>query len=96
MPKTYTAPQSFSETEYVPIPMTPVESRQIAAVGYSPERKRLEVRFTRGAGAIYQYLDVEPELHADFMAAESKGTFFGVRIKSLPFDKFPAPKPVEA
>lgn len=96
MPKTYAAPQAFSEAEYVAIPMTPVESNQVGAVGYSRERKTLSVTFARGIGSIYHYPNVEPQVHTDFMAAESKGKFFGERIKSLPFDKFPAPKPVEA
>lgn len=96
MPKTYAAPQPFSEAKYVPIAMTPVESNQVAAVGYDAARKTLAVTFTRGLGSIYHYPNVEPQVHTDFMAAESKGKFFDERIKSLPFDKFPAPKPVEA
>ncbi|MDQ0082887.1 hypothetical protein J2W35_003246 [Variovorax boronicumulans] len=91
MPKTYAAPAAFSEKEFVAIPMTPVESNQVAAIGYSAERKTLQVTFTRGPGHIYQYPNVEPQLHADFMAAESKGNFFGKHIKPLAFDKFPAP-----
>lgn len=91
MPKIYTEPQAYSEAEYVPIPMTPVESHQVAAVGYDAERRTLSVTFTRGAGAVYHYPNVEPAVHAAFMAAESKGKFFGAHIKALPFEKFRAP-----
>ncbi|MDP9992018.1 hypothetical protein J2W28_001046 [Variovorax boronicumulans] len=91
MPKTYAAPQDFSEEEYVAIPMTPVESNQVAAVGYDAARRTLSVTFTRGTGAIYQYPNCDAKLHADFMAAESKGKYFGAHVKALPFKKFKAP-----
>jgi len=91
MPKTYAAPAAFSDKPYVAIPTTPVESHQVAAIGYDAARRTLEVTFTRGPGHVYQYPNVEPEVHAAFMAAESKGTFFGEHIRPLAFDKFPAP-----
>ncbi len=91
MPKTYTAPAAYSEEAYVPIDMVPVTSNQVAAVGYDPATNTLAVSFTRGAGAIYHYPDVTPELHASFMEAESKGKFFGEQVKTLPFKKFKAP-----
>lgn len=94
MPKTFSQPQAYSEAEYLPIPMTAVESHQVGAVGYDAARRTLAVTFARGAGAVYHYPNVEPELHADFMAAESKGKFFGERVKPLPFHKFRAPAAV--
>lgn len=90
MPKTYIAPAAFSDEECVPIPMTPVTSQQVAAIGYDAERRTLAVTFARGIGSIYHYPEVEPQVYADFMAAESKGNFFGKHVKSLPFLKFPA------
>lgn len=92
MPKTYTEPAPYTEAEYVPIAMTPVESHQIAAVGYDASRKTLAVTFTRGSGAVYHYPNVDTKVHTDFMAAESKGAFFGQHIKALPFQKFKAPQ----
>lgn len=86
----FKAPAAFTDKPYVAIPMEPVESNQVKAVGYDPETKTLAVTFTRGPGSIYHYPNVEPELHVNFMQAESKGTFFGKNIKELPFDKFPA------
>lgn len=73
------------------IPLTPVKSNQVAAVGYDPLTKTLAVTFTRGPGTIYQYPNVEPKVHAEFMAAESIGRYFGAHIKALPFKKYPAP-----
>ncbi|GKS73716.1 KTSC domain-containing protein [Acidovorax sp. SUPP950] len=93
MPRPTSAPAAFADKPYVAIPMAPVQSNQVGAVGYDPATSTLAVSFARGAGAIYHYPDVSPELYAEFMAADSKGTFFGKRIKALPFDKFPAPKP---
>lgn len=96
MPKTFAEPQAFSEVEYVAIAMTPVESNQVAAVGYDAARKTLAVTFARGTGAIYHYPNVDVKLHTDFMAAESKGKFFGAHVKQLPFVKFRAPAPAAA
>lgn len=95
MPTERTAPAAFSEKPYVAIPMTPVTSNQVAAIGYDAANKILAVTFTRGPGNVYHYPNVEPETHAAFVSADSIGTFFGKHIKQLPFDKFPAPKPAE-
>jgi len=91
MTKTYTAPADFCEKPYVAIPMTPVASNQVKAIGYDPETKTLAVTFTRGAGAIYHYPDVTPEQHAAFVGAESIGKHFGAHIQKLPFEKYPSP-----
>jgi len=93
MPKTYTAPAPFSDEQPLVINMTPVESNQVAAIGYDAGTKTLAVTFTRG-GALYQYPDVEPDVHAAFIGAESIGKFFGAHIKTLPFKKFKAPEAV--
>ena len=87
-----TAPAAFSDKEYKAIPMTPVVSKQLAAVGYDAASKTLAVTFSRGTGAIYHYPNVEPKTHADMMAAESLGAYFGQHIKALAFDKFAAPE----
>lgn len=91
MPREYIAPAPFTDEPMPPIELTPVESSQIAAIGYDAAIKTLAVRFNRGAGAIYHYPDVEPEMHRDFMAAESIGSFFGQHIKTRAFKKYPAP-----
>lgn len=88
----FKAPALFSDKEYKAIPMTAVVSNQIKAVGYDEPSKTLALTFSRGPGHIYHYPNVEPKTHADMMAAESKGAYFGQYIKELGFDKFPAPQ----
>lgn len=90
MPKQYTAPAPFADKPYSAIHMVSVESNQVKTIGYDTTTKTLAVSFTRGPGHIYHYPNVEPKVHADFMAAESKGNFFGKHIKPLAFEKFPA------
>jgi hypothetical protein len=91
MPKQYQAPAAFSDEPMPPIALTPVESNQVAAVGYDEASKTLAVTFNRGTGAVYHYQNVDAKVHQDFMAADSKGKFFGQHIKALPFKKYPAP-----
>jgi hypothetical protein len=86
--KTYQAPQAFEEGSPLPIELHAVESNQVKAIGYDPATKTLAVTFKFGAGALYQYPDVAEETFAEFMAAESKSTFFGQHIKPLPFKKY--------
>lgn len=90
MPKTLPTPAAFSTKPFIDIPMTAVESHQVAAIGYDAERRTLQVTFTRGSN-VYQYPNVDPTVFEAFMAAESKGKFFGEHIKPLDFDKFPGP-----
>ncbi|KAF1046372.1 MAG: hypothetical protein GAK35_01057 [Herbaspirillum frisingense] len=85
-----TAPASYEEGPCAPIPLTKVDSGQVQAIGYDADTKTLAVTFTRGS-AIYHYPNVEPELHEQFLAAESIGTFFGTHIKELPFKKYRGP-----
>ncbi len=66
------------------IPMTPCESSQIQSYGYDAASKTLAVRFQRGQ-KVYHYPNVEPDLAAQFIGAESKGKAFGQFIKPLPF-----------
>lgn len=74
--------------DYQHIPMKEVESHKIKAVGYDEATRTLAVTFQRGAGAIYHYPNVEPQVYADFIGAESLGSFFGAHLQSLPFKKF--------
>lgn len=92
MNKPYAAPADYTEEPYTAIPMTPVESNQVKAIGYDVETKTLAVTFTRGAGAVYHYPGVSPEQHAAFVSAESIGKHFGAHIQGLPFKKFAPPE----
>lgn len=86
------APASDKADDYTPIPMAPVTSNQVATVGYDAATRTLALTFTRGAGAVYHYPDVDAKVHQDMLAAESIGKFFGKYIKPLPFKKYPASK----
>jgi hypothetical protein len=91
MQKTYAAPAPFSDKKRPEIPLQPVKSSQVKAIGYDAETKTLAVQFTRGAGAIYHYPNVEPDTHKAFVGAPSIGGYFGKHIKPLRFEKFAPP-----
>jgi hypothetical protein len=56
-----------------------VHSSSIASIGYDRKRRELEIEF-RG-GDVYRYFDVSPAEHAEFMAADSKGTYLNQVFK---------------
>ena len=57
----------------------PVESRALAAVGYSRRLRALEVEFKRGG--TYRYLDVPWSVYRDLLAAESKAGFYNREVR---------------
>jgi len=57
-----------------------VDSTSIASIGYDPRRRELELEF-RDSGDVYRYFDVFAAEHAEFMAAESKGTYLNQVFK---------------
>jgi hypothetical protein len=59
---------------------TPVESSNIADVGYDPTTMTLEVGFLNGTA--YQYFDVPQAVHQEFMSATSHGKYFSANIKN--------------
>jgi len=78
---------------------TPVESSQIKSIGHEVtyyeedfldgEKKEFgiaEVEFK--GGSVYEYGNFPKDLFAQWMAAESKGKFFGEFIKPFP-DRYP-------
>lgn len=68
------------------VKMTPVESSNVAAIGYL--KPNLYVRFH--SGGEYKYSGVPEALFHDFMAADSKGGFLASHIKG----RFPYAKTV--
>lgn len=60
--------------------MSKVTSSNIAEVGYNQDKKILVIRFT--SNKLYAYLDVPQQVVADFVAASSLGSYFGVSIKN--------------
>lgn len=71
--------------KFTAIPMQPCRSSQIQAFGYDADTKTLAIRFagnkTNPDGTVYTYSNVPADVYAEFEAAESKGQFFGQRIK---------------
>ena len=68
------------------IALTSCISSQLNGFGYDADSKTLAISFPgRGAqpDTIYHYFDVPAEVWSDFLAAESKGKFFGAEIKGM-------------
>jgi hypothetical protein len=57
----------------------PVESTALATVGYSKRLRALEIEFRNGA--IYRYLDVEPDVYEALINARSKARFYDHNIR---------------
>jgi KTSC domain len=57
----------------------PVESSAVATVGYSKKLHALEIEFRNGA--IYRYLDVEPEIYEALLKAQLKARFYDDNIR---------------
>jgi len=58
----------------------PLTSSNLAAVGYDPKSKTLEVEFKNGT--IYQYDHVPVDVYAELMTAESHGSYFSKNVKN--------------
>ena len=64
--------------------MTPVQSSNIEAIGYSEESHTLAVQFKGrkgAAGSLYEYANVPVGVWHDFLQAVSKGAFFASSVK---------------
>lgn len=64
----------------------PVESSNLASVGYDGHSETLEVEFRNGL--IYQYFNVPQGIYDELMAAASRGKYFNAMIKN----KYPTSK----
>lgn len=56
----------------------PVQSSNLASIGYDPEARKLHVEFR--SGAVYEYDHVAPEEHSMLMNAPSVGSHFAKQI----------------
>lgn len=66
--------------------MHPVSSSQIAAIGYDPGSNRMRVQFH--SGGIYEYENVDDEMHKRILSSKSQGSAFHKFIKPNK-DKYP-------
>ena len=57
----------------------PVQSTEIALVGYDSHKALLEIVFRRGG--VYRYRGVPEDVHQKLLGAPSIGTYFSERIK---------------
>jgi len=57
----------------------PVDSSNIANVGYDQDSMVLEVEFHNGS--VYQYFDVPSHVYEELVSAESVGRFFNMQVK---------------
>jgi hypothetical protein len=65
----------------------PLDSSALKAVAYLPAKRLLYLEFE--SGERYRYFEFPPERYQDFLAAESKGTYFAQRIRNLfPYENF--------
>lgn len=60
-----------------------VDSDALRAVGYDLETRMLEIEFT--SGSVWDYADVPPEEALGLLEADSKGRYFGARIRNAYF-----------
>lgn len=68
------------DSNYIRIPLEAVESSNLGAVGYDPQRRILAVQFAKTA-TIFHYASVSQELVAELMTAESKGKVYASKIR---------------
>jgi hypothetical protein len=59
----------------------PVESANIASIGFDKETSTLEIEFLDGA--VYQYFDIEERLFTGLVASDAKGAYFAKNIKGI-------------
>lgn len=64
------------------IPMTEVQSSNIAGIGYDKKAKILQIQFN--TGRTYHYFPVEPMMHRELIDASSIGGYFHENIKNNP------------
>ena len=59
--------------------MKKVNSSNLAAIGYDPDKQELVVRFH--SGTQYRYHSVPPQVHEAFLGAKSMGIYFTREIR---------------
>jgi hypothetical protein len=59
----------------------PLRSSAIAAAGYDPDTRRMEIEFT--SGSTYTFESVPPEVYEGLLASSSPGRYFAQNIKGV-------------
>ena len=68
------------------ITRVPVESSNLASVGYSGVDEVLEVEFQ--GGSVYRYSEVPVEVYEELMNADSHGSYFHYNVKEAGYDYY--------
>jgi len=63
------------------LPLVPVRSSNLSAVGYDGQSARLTIRFH--SGGTYEYYAVPGSVHRQLMSAPSLGAYFAARIRPI-------------
>ena len=64
----------------------PVQSSNLAAIGYDSATETLEVEFLNGS--VYEYRNVSQSVYDGLMSASSHGSYFNHEIRmSYPYEK---------
>lgn len=64
----------------------PVQSSNLASIGYDSATETLEVEFLNGS--IYEYKNVPQVIHDELMNASSHGSYFNREIsRTFPYEK---------
>lgn len=69
----------MSEVDTAEVKMTPVNSSNISAIGYDHFSNTMHVEFQ--SGNRYAYFDVPPDVHLNFVNADSIGSHFAKHIR---------------
>lgn len=67
-----------------PIDREPIESSLIKSAGFHRDMQIMEIEFRpngSGDGPVYRYFEVRQKDYDDFLAADSRGSFFLKKIK---------------
>ncbi len=84
-------PQSKSEPNREDVVRTPLRSSTVSSAGFARKSRILEIEFQ--SGAVYRYRGVPENVYAAFLAAESKGRYFGAHIRGkFAFEKVKSAK----
>lgn len=59
----------------------PVDSSNIATIGYDVDSETLEIEFLRGG--VYQYFDVPEQVYEDIISADSAGKYLNSNVKGV-------------
>ena len=62
-----------------PIPLTPVNSSNVAKVGYSPDQQIIAVEFNNGG--LYYYYNCDQGLYDSMLKSSSIGSFIAKQLK---------------